>query len=68
VAALGVGPAPIPRARLTEDRLADALRRTVADEAMRARAAALGVQIRAEDGVAEAVEHFGRLSPARPAA
>ena len=68
VAALGVGPAPIPRARLTEDRLADALRRAVADEAMRARAAALGVQIRAEDGVAQAVEHFGRLSPARPAA
>lgn len=62
VAALGVGPTPIPRKRLTRERLADAFRRTVADEAMRARAAALGAQIRAEDGVAEAVEHFGRLA------
>ncbi len=62
VAALGVGPTPIPRKRLTQERLADALRRTVADEAMRARAAALGAQIRAEDGVAEAVEIFGRFS------
>lgn len=62
VAALGVGPAPIPRKRLTRERLADALRRTVADEGMRRRAADLGARIRAEDGVAEAVEHFGRLA------
>jgi UDP:flavonoid glycosyltransferase YjiC (YdhE family) len=61
VAALGVGPKPIPRARLTTERLADALRRTVADEAMRERAAALGERIRAEDGVAEAVLQFERL-------
>ena len=62
VAALGVGPTPIPRKRLEQEQLADALRRTVTDEAMRARAAALGERIRAEDGVAEAVEHFGRLA------
>jgi UDP:flavonoid glycosyltransferase YjiC (YdhE family) len=62
VAALGVGPTPIPRKRLTKERLADALRRTVADEAMRARAAALGERIRAEDGVAEAVQIFGRFA------
>ncbi|HSP81366.1 MAG TPA: nucleotide disphospho-sugar-binding domain-containing protein, partial [Myxococcaceae bacterium] len=62
VAALGVGPTPLPRARLTQERLAEALRRTVADEAMRARAAALGARIRAEDGVAEAVAHYGRLA------
>jgi sterol 3beta-glucosyltransferase len=62
VAALGVGPTPIPRKRLTQEGLADALRRTVADEAMRARAAALGERIRAEDGVAAAVEIFGRLA------
>lgn len=58
VAALGVGPTPIPRKRLTQERLAEALRRAVEDEAMRERAAALGEQIRAEDGVAQAVAHF----------
>jgi len=64
VAALGAGPTPIPRRRLTAERLADALRRTVADEAMRARARALGELIRAEDGVLAAVERFGRISTA----
>lgn len=62
VASLGAGPAPIPRRRLTSERLYGALRRAVADEAMRARAADLGARIRAEDGVAAAVEHFGRLA------
>jgi len=62
VAALGAGPEPIPRARLRQDRLANALLRTVADEAMRARAADLGVQIRDEDGIANAVELFDRLA------
>jgi UDP:flavonoid glycosyltransferase YjiC (YdhE family) len=62
VAALGVGPTPIPRTRLTENRLADALRRAVNDKAMRARAAELGARIRAEDGVAEAAAYFSRLS------
>ena len=59
VAALGVGPTPIPRKRLTEARLADALRQTLADEGMKARAAELGERIRAEDGIAAAVAHFG---------
>ena len=62
VAALGVGPQPIPRRHLTTEALADALRRVVADEAMRARAAALGDLVRAEDGVAAAVEVLGRLA------
>lgn len=65
VAALGVGPAPIPRQRLTRERLAAALRRTVTDEAMRERAAALGTRLRAEDGVAVAVAQFARLATAR---
>lgn len=65
VAALGVGPPSIPRRHLTRDRLADALRRTVADRPMQARAADLGARIRDEDGVAAAVGHFDRLPSAR---
>ncbi len=52
---LGVGPTPLPRADLTADALAAALRQAVDDPAMRARADALGARIRAEDGVAAAV-------------
>jgi len=40
VAALGVGPTPIPRQRLTRERLATALHRALADEPLRARAVA----------------------------
>ena len=52
---LGVSPQPIPARRLTAEGLAEALRRTGAD-GMRSRAAALGERIRAEDGVARAVD------------
>jgi len=55
VAELGVGPAPIPRKQLTAERLADAITATT-DQGMRARAADLGQQIRAENGIARAVE------------
>ncbi len=65
VAALGVGPTPIPRTRLTRERLASALRRSLEDDAMRGRAAALGERIRAEDGVAEAVRQFEALAAGR---
>jgi UDP:flavonoid glycosyltransferase YjiC (YdhE family) len=65
VSALGVGPAPIPRTRLTARRLADAMRIAVTDEAMRVRAAELGRRVRAEDGVANAIrivnQHLHRL-------
>ncbi|MBI4957090.1 MAG: glycosyltransferase family 1 protein [Myxococcales bacterium] len=61
VAALGAGPTPIAHRRLTQASLAAALRQMVSDEPMRARAAQLGALIRAEDGVAVAVEHFDRL-------
>jgi len=61
VEALGAGPAPIPRKRLTVERLAAALRVAVEDPGMRARAAALGAQLREEDGVARAVEQFSFL-------
>lgn len=55
VADLGVGPRPIPRRRLTAERLAAAIARAVRDEEMRARAAAVGQRIRAEDGVGQAI-------------
>lgn len=53
---LGVGSQPIPRRQLTVERLAEAIRIAVSDTAMRERAARLGERIRAEDGVARAVE------------
>ena len=60
VAELGVGPKPIPRKRLSEERLAAAIHTAVSDEGMRRHARALGERIRAEDGVARAVEVFHR--------
>lgn len=58
VAALRVGPTPIPRKALTAQKLGEALRATVADEAMHDRAAGLGRRVGAEDGVGEAVHHL----------
>ena len=60
VADLGVGPAPIPRKKLTAERLAQAIQTAVTDEAMRGRAADLGAKIRAEDGIARAVAVVGQ--------
>jgi UDP:flavonoid glycosyltransferase YjiC (YdhE family) len=53
---LGVGPAPIPRSKLTVDRLAQAIHEAVTNKAMRQRAADLGAKIQAEDGIANAVK------------
>jgi UDP:flavonoid glycosyltransferase YjiC (YdhE family) len=55
---LGVGPRPIPRKRLSVERLADAITAAVSDKEMRRRAQVLGERIRQEDGVANAVEAF----------
>lgn len=52
---MGAGPDPIPRRRLTADRLAHAISVAVTDESIRKRAAELGERIRAEDGVVNAV-------------
>lgn len=60
VAQLGVGPAPIPRKRLTAEGLAAAIRQGMTDSAMRQRAADLGALIRAEDGIGEAIEVIKR--------
>jgi UDP:flavonoid glycosyltransferase YjiC (YdhE family) len=65
---LGVGPAPIPRQKLSVDWLAQAIREVVTNSAMQQRAADLCSKIRAEDGIANAVEiiqnHFTGYHPA----
>jgi len=53
---LGVGPRPIPYKSLTVQRLAEAIHIATSDQALRQRAAALGKQLRSEDGVTQAVK------------
>jgi UDP:flavonoid glycosyltransferase YjiC (YdhE family) len=64
VHALGVGPRPIQRKKLTVSKLADAISQATADENMRQNATSLGERIQAEDGVGSAVdfvsEYLGR--------
>jgi sterol 3beta-glucosyltransferase len=56
VAALGVGPAPIPQKQLTAAGLAAAIREASSNTAMQQRAADLGAALQREDGVQRAVE------------
>ena len=56
---LGAGTKPIPQRRLTAGGLAQAITTAVQDEMMKRRAVELGEKIRAEDGVAHAVEVIG---------
>ena len=58
---LGVGPRPIPRQKLTADRLTGALRLAVSDPVMRQSAADLGQKIRLEDGVGNAVRAIEQI-------
>jgi UDP:flavonoid glycosyltransferase YjiC (YdhE family) len=58
---LGVGPKPIPLKKLTVDRLSQAIELAVNDQGMRQRASAVGVKIRAEDGIANAVAVLQQL-------
>ncbi|MGQ7296440.1 glycosyltransferase [Quadrisphaera sp. KR29] len=60
VAFLGAGPQPLPRRRLDAARLSAALVQLTTDAGMRQRAADLGARIRAEEGVAVAVDHLER--------
>ncbi len=53
---LGVGPSPVPHSKLTVTALANALHDALHDSAMQARAAALGEQLRAENGVSAAIQ------------
>ena len=57
---LGVCPPPIPRRKLTTERLAAAITSAVTDTDMQARAASLGDRIRAEDGIGQAIEVIER--------
>ena len=66
VQALGVGPAPVPQRRLSAESLSAAIIRATRDADMAARAATLGEQLRAENGVASAVRFLEQV--ARPGA
>ena len=61
VHALGAGPEPVPQKRLTTERLAATIRAVTEDEGMRRLAEELGEGIRAENGVARAVEIIGEV-------
>jgi len=67
VAALGAGPDPLPMARLDAAGLAGRLRAVLTSPSMRERAARLGARLRAEDGVAAAVELIDRHLAGDPA-
>jgi UDP:flavonoid glycosyltransferase YjiC (YdhE family) len=59
---LGVGPAPVPRNRLTAERLAKAIQIAVTDPSIATRAAEIGAKIRKEDGITRAVEAIERIT------
>jgi UDP:flavonoid glycosyltransferase YjiC (YdhE family) len=58
--ALGAGPAPIRRRRLSMERLHAAIEAAVTDPEIRESARALGERIRGEDGIARATDAFQR--------
>lgn len=60
VAKLGVGIRLADHRRLTAKKLAQAIHTAVTDSALRARAAAFGERVRAENGIARAVEIIER--------
>jgi sterol 3beta-glucosyltransferase len=60
---LGVGPAPIPRKKLTGDRLAEAISEAVTNQVIRRQANELGQQIRNENGIKNAVTIVERSIP-----
>ena len=60
LARLGVGPKPVPRNRLTVERLAGAIKQATSDPRIKQRAAVAGKRARSEGGVERAVEAFER--------
>ena len=61
VAELGAGPDPIPRKKLTVERLAQTIQEAVTNQTIHQRAADLGAKIRTEDGVTNAVDIINNL-------
>ena len=61
----GAGPKPIPQSRLTANGLAEAITAAARDQPMQRCAADLGAKIRAEDGIAHAVEIIDATIPNR---
>ena len=60
LAARGLAPAPAPHRTLTADSLAAAIKTALTDDAMRERAQMIGASVRAEDGLARAVDAIER--------
>jgi sterol 3beta-glucosyltransferase len=56
VFALGVGSKPIPQKKLTADNLAAAIQKVTTDQTIRQNAFTLGEKLRAEDGIAKAID------------
>jgi UDP:flavonoid glycosyltransferase YjiC (YdhE family) len=67
IAELGVGTKPIPRKKLTAEKLANAIREVIADQEMRLRAEKIGKQIQAENGIKSAVKIFNDLEQQKAA-
>lgn len=63
---LGVGPKPIPRRKLTAERLSAAVTEAVTNPGLRRRAVELGMKIRTEDGVNNAVGMIHRFMKQHP--
>ncbi len=59
VSRLGLGPEPVPRRDLSEDRLVSAIEQVLNDTSMRERAALLGKRISQERGVENALQALG---------
>lgn len=63
IAALGVGPAPILKSRLTAERLADGIRKAANDQSIQSKARMYGQIIRSENGVENAVGLINSQDP-----
>ncbi len=57
---LGIGPKPIPRKKLTAEKLANAIDFTLGNQDMYTRAKAIGEKVRNEDGISNAVKAIQR--------
>jgi sterol 3beta-glucosyltransferase len=66
VASLGAGPPPIPHKELSAEKLSAAVEEATTNPGIRRRCEILGSKIAAEDGVARAVEEFGRYADKMP--